>query len=196
MKIKFTIFVSIIAVIAGISSCKNAKNHAQLSTIDSLYLVLDSVEKTITSVDTAKVNKVFLEYQGNIKKIKQYFDDKKDDSTWSTITVYGVIRKPIKEFNKNISAFSEDLIFSRKQLDSLKSDIKANNIPEEKIKEYTKAEVDAVNSLRQQVNIVIPHTKETLHLFDSLNPKVIKIIKKLEKTGKKNPNAAAEEEAD
>lgn len=194
MKKGITILIGIAILFTGISSCTSTKNHPQLSTIDSLNLVLDTLEKTLNSVDSAKVNKTFSEYQGNIKKIKEYFDDKKDDSTWSTITVYGVIRKPLKEYKKNISVFSENILYSRKQLDSLKSDIKANNIPEDKIKEYTKAEVDAVYSLKQQVNIIIPHTLETLHLFDSLNPKVIKIIEKLEKTGKKNNSKSKEEE--
>jgi DNA polymerase I-like protein with 3'-5' exonuclease and polymerase domains len=187
--------LSLMAVLClTISSCLNTKNSKHLNTIDSLYTVLDSVKIKLQSLDSSKVKSTFSDYKENIEKIKLFFDDKKDDSTWSTITTYGVIRKPLKEYTKTADSFWEEIAFSRKQLDSLKSDIKAKDIPEDKIKEYTKSEVEAVNSLNQQVTIVITRTKESMHLYDSLNPKIIKIIQKLEKTGTKNPSKAKEEE--
>lgn len=190
MKNKFYNFLFLLFAILTISiSCKNTKNHPQLATIDSLNLVIDTIEKTINTVDSAEVTKTYVEYQKNIKQIKLYFNDQKEDSLWSTITAYGVIRKPLKEYKKNISEFFNNIKYSRKQLDSLRTDIKADNISEEKVKAYTKSEAEAVNSLNQQVKIIIPHTVEMMHLFDSLNPKVIIIIDKLKKSGAKKASS-------
>lgn len=174
----------VMALSLCMSSCINTKRSKHLKTVDSLYTILDSVESKLYSLDSIKVQNTYTEYKKNIDKIKLYFDDKKDDSTWSTITTYGVIRKPLKEYTKNADIYSEEITFSRKQLDSLKADIKAKNIPEDKIKEYTKSEADAINKLNQQVAITIERVNTSIHLYDSLNPKIIKIIEHLEKTEK------------
>jgi len=180
---KNLIFLTLILLFFFIS-CKNNNHSKEIKKIDSLYTVIDSIEKNLIKADTAKIKGVFKVYLHNIEQIKEKFNDKKEDSTWSVITTYGIIRKPLKDFLKKIPGFYDEIKFSKKQLDSLKTDIKNNNIPDNKISEYTKTEADAVNNLMQEVNISINLVNARLQLFDSLNPKVIKVIEKLTKNGK------------
>ncbi|NTW33933.1 MAG: hypothetical protein HGB12_15180 [Bacteroidetes bacterium] len=166
-------------------SCNNIDHSKEIKKIDSLYTVIDSIEGKIIKADTAKIRTVFNEYLNNIGLIKENFNDKKDDSIWKVITTYGIIRKPIKDFLKKYPDYYDEIKFSRKQLDSLKTDLKNDKIPENKISEYTKTEADAVNSLMQQVTVSTDVVNARLQLFDSLNPKVINVIKKLKKIDKK-----------
>ena len=162
-------------------SCNNNKHPKEIKKIDSLITVIDSIEQNLINADTAKIRSVYNIYLNNIDQIKENFNDKKEDSTWSVITTYWIIRKPLKEFFKKCPHFFNEINFSKKQLDSLKTDINNNNIPENKISEYTKTEADAVNNLMQEVSVSINLVNDRIHLFDSLNPKVIKVIEKLKK---------------
>jgi hypothetical protein len=132
----------------------------------------------------------------NIGQIRDCFNDNKGDTTWKTIMPYGIIRKPLKNFLNEYSGLYKEIRYSRKQLDNLKADIEGGNIQKDTISEYTKNEVAAVNSLKQIVNITINGVQTNLKLFDSLNPKVIHLIKQLKKDGKINKSGNPEPEED
>lgn len=174
-------FVVIIILPLCFPACKSDKHAKEIKTIDSLYTVIDTIEKNLNSADTIKIKVVFEEYMKNIGQIRDCFNDKKGDTTWKTITSYGIIKKPLKKFLNDYSALYEEIRYSRKQLDNLKADIEGENIQKDTILEYTKNETAAVNSLKQIVNITVKGVKTNLKLFDSLNPKVIRVIEQLKK---------------
>ncbi|MFA4851850.1 MAG: hypothetical protein WC599_04965 [Bacteroidales bacterium] len=165
-------------------ACKSGKHAKEIKTIDSLYTVIDTIEKNLNSADTIKVKDVFEEYMKNIGQIRDCFNDKKGDTTWKIITPYGIIRKPLKNFLNDYSGLYEEIRYSRKQLDNLKADIEGENIQKDTISEYTINEVTSVNRLKQIVNFSVDGVQKNLKLFDSLNPKVIQLIEQLKKDGK------------
>ncbi|MFA5781041.1 MAG: hypothetical protein WC868_02105 [Bacteroidales bacterium] len=165
-------------------ACKSGKHAKEIKTIDSLYTVIDTIEKNLNSADTIKVKDVFEEYMKNIGQIRDCFNDKKGDTTWKIITPYGIIRKPLKNFLNDYSGLYKEIRYSRKQLDNLKADIEGENIQKDTISEYTINEVTSVNRLKQIVNFSVDGVQKNLKLFDSLNPKVIQLIEQLKKDGK------------
>jgi len=178
------------------NSCKTKTHPKKVAQIDSIYRITDSIEKTLSKIDTANIIKVYKEYKNNIGLIGKYFDDKKDDSTWSTMTSYGSINKPLKKFVKDFPGLYKEIDFSRGQLDSLKVDVENNNVALDKIPVYIQSEADAVNTLKMQVDAYVNDTKINLRLFDSLNPKVKKVIEKLRKENKLSSSAEKENEED
>jgi DNA polymerase I-like protein with 3'-5' exonuclease and polymerase domains len=187
------IYLLLIAAI-GFTACTSNKHVKEIKAVDSLYTVVDSIEKILSGIDTNKIRLTYKEYSENISLLKSNFKDKKEDSVWSVMTTYGIIKKPLKSFINDFPGFYSEIEFSRHQLDSLKIDINSDNIKADKIAEYTKTEAEAVYSLRQQVEISVNTTRERLKLFDSLNPKVIKVIEKLKKEGKGTSSSEASEE--
>jgi DNA polymerase I-like protein with 3'-5' exonuclease and polymerase domains len=187
------IYLLLIAAI-GFTACTSNKHVKEIKAVDSLYTVVDSIEKILSGIDTNKIRLTYKEYSENISLLKSNFKDKKEDSVWSVMTTYGIIKKPLKSFINDFPGFYSEIEFSRHQLDSLKIDINSDNIKADKITEYTKTEAEAVYSLRQQVEISVNTTRERLKLFDSLNPKVIKVIEKLKKEGKGTSSSEASEE--
>mgnify|MGYP001571848723 FL=1 len=178
------IIITAVAALCLLSACKSYKHQKELQTIDSLNIVIDSIERNLSQADTGRVKKIFAEYTQNLESIKENFDDQKDDSTWPALTAYGIINKPLKNFLKNFNGFCEEISYSRKQLDSLRTDIENGNIPEENISSYSKTEADAVNDLKTTVDLALRDVNDKMHLFDSLNPKIIRIIERLKKNGK------------
>jgi len=192
---KKLIFVTLILPLCFLA-CKSGKHAKEVKTIDSLYTVIDTIEKNLNSADTIKVKDVFEEYMKNIGQIRDCFNDKKGDTTWKIITPYGIIKKPLKNFLNDYSSLYEEIRYSRKQLDNLKADIEGGNIQKDTILEYTENEVISVNRLKQIVNFSVDGVQKNLKLFDYLNPKLIHLIKQLKKDGKTNKSgkSATEEE--
>jgi Skp family chaperone for outer membrane proteins len=182
----------------GFMACKSNKHAKEIATIDSLYTVIDSIQKTLSTIDTVKIRKVVKEYTASISQIKENFKDenRKDEDLWKTITTYGIVKKPLRNFNRDFPAYYREIKFSRKQLDSLRADLKDGNIEEEKAPKYTKDEALAVNELKQKIESTVKVTQENLKLFDSLTPHVSKIIEELKKNGKQKSTVKIETEED
>jgi len=193
---KFFFIALTLALPAFFLSCNESKYKAERKTIDSLKVVLDSVQLKMGQVDTVMFTNEYKEYLANISLLKEYFNDKKEDSTWQIMTSYGAVRVSLKSFAKNYPEFYSELACSRKKLDSLKGDIEAGNLEKEKIREYTKNEADAVINLKTLVGTAIKSAKTGLKLLDSLNPKVIRLIKQLKKEKKSGDNKTLSEEED
>lgn len=191
---KIICFLLIVSL--GFAACKNNKHVKEIKAIDSLSTVIDSIALTLSSIDTNKIRITYKTYSDNINLIKNNFKDKKEDSVWSVITTYGIIKKPLKSFINDFPVFYSEIEFSRQQLDSLKIDINNGDIKDNKIAEYTKTEAEAVISLKQEVEISVKTTKDRLKLFDSLNPKVNRVIEKLKKEGKGTSTSDDSEEED
>ena len=100
------------------------------------------------------------------------------------MTAYGVINSPLKSFIRDYHGLYKEIRFSENQLDSLKADIQNNNITKEKIQEYIKDETNAVSTLKSRVMICVKYTRDNLKLYDSLTPKIIRVIEKLKKDHK------------
>lgn len=195
MRFFFSIAITL-AIAAFLFSCGSSKYKAEIKTIDSLKSVLDSVQLKMGEVDTSLIEKEYKEYSENISLLKNYFNDKKEDSAWQTMTRYGAVRVSLKPFAKNYLQYYSEIEYSRKQLDSLKSDVEAENLGKEKIREYTKSEADAVINLKTRVASAVEGAKTGMRLLDSLNPGVTKIIGKLKKEKKTGSDKSFSEEED
>lgn len=176
---KYILLVISIAISAAFFACGEKKYTAEVKTIDSLNIVLDSIQEKLDNVDTIKLKKDYKQYLSNIGLLKKNFNDKKEDSTWQLMTSYGGIKSALKTFIRDCPGYYEEIRFSRGQLDTLKADIESGDLEPEKIGQYTKAEADAVSNLNTLVSVSLESVCSRLELLDSLNPKVMVLIKKL-----------------
>jgi len=155
-----------------ITSCASDKHAKQITQIDSLLVVLDSSTLKLNLLDTSVVESYYKVYTNNIKQIKSSFDSKDDDEVWSVITRYGLLRKPLRDFKKHHTKYSEEIAFTREQLINLKADIKNNVLSEEKIIKYISDESEFVNYINFSVAGLIENTQKYFNQYLELNPKV------------------------
>lgn len=193
---KYFIIALSLALPTFFFSCNESKFKAELKTIDSLNVVLDSVQIKMGEIDTVIIKKAYKEYLANIALLNKYFNDKKEDSTWQLMGSYGAVKTSLKPFTKNYTEYYSEIEYSRKQIDSLKSDIESGNLEKEKIKEYTKTEAEAVSKLMIIVVSSVDGAKTGLKLLDSLNPKVDKVIERLKKEKKTGNDKSSSEVED
>ena len=193
---KYFIVAFILSLHLFFFSCNETKFKAEFKTIDSLNVVLDSVQNKLEEVDTVMIKKEYKEYLTNIGLLKKYFNDKKEDSTWKIMTSYGAVKGSLKKFISDYPCFYSEIYYSRKRLDSLKIDIKSGDMEKGKIKEYTKTESKAVSNLKTLVFFSVKGAMSKLMLLDSLNPKVNEVILKLKKEGKTDKDGSKTETGD
>jgi hypothetical protein len=170
-----------LSVILFFVECKNNKYQKEIAKIDSLKTVLNKVEKKLTEIDTNVVHEKYKKYKENMNVISVNYSYNKKDLGWNTICQYGKIEKPLRDFSSEQGDIKKELKFSRKQLDSLKFDIQNGNIEKKEMSEFIESESDAVAEIVQTIKITNENTKTELNRFDTLNPKIEIIIKKIKK---------------
>jgi len=162
-------------------TCNNPDRSSEIAKIDSLYTVLDTIAVNLKEVDTAGIKTRNTEYWDNINEIKKNYNGTPGDTAWTIVTQYGGIKKTFKKFLFNYHFWEKEIAFSKEQLDSLKYDVENNLITKEDFKKYFKGEEEAVNSLNQDIFFSIKNVDIYSGVFDTLNPKIIKVIETLKK---------------
>lgn len=162
-------------------ACNPNKNKKELSQIDSLKTVIKKTESLLLEIDTTVINEKYEKYKYNIAYLRENYTEKENDINWSTLGQYGLIKKPLKDFVLNKNHYFKEITYSEKQLDNLRIDIQNGAIQESKIKENIQSEMDAANFLEQNVKNTVGAAKTELNRFDSLNPKIEKIIEENKK---------------
>lgn len=179
-------YLFIILVLTLVVSC-NINNHkAETERIDSLKTEIASIENIILKIDSNKISQVYSEYMNNIKIIKENFSEKDDEYIWNAITQYGYIRKPLRNYFRRLPDIKIEIDYSLKKLDTLKQDIKHNNIAKEDFDKFFNDEVINAASLKNFTELTIEQALAEMNKFDSLNPIVLNAIEKLKDKRRNN----------
>ena len=157
-------------------SCSSNRFSHEINSIDSLISVLDSAHYKLNLLDTAVIQSSYDIYVKNIEQIREAFEEKKDDEVWKVLTRYGLLRKPLRDFQKYYKKFSQEIDFSRMQLLNLKSDIKDNILDEAKIKMYMKEEAEFVKYIMLSVSNLMDMTQNYFNQYLELNPQIEKLL--------------------
>lgn len=172
-------------LISLLISCNNNNNKAEIERVDSLKNELASIENIILKIDSNKISQVYSEYLDNIKTIKANFSEKDDEYIWNAITQYGYIRKPLRNYFRRIPDIKIELEYSLKKLDTLKRDIRKNNISKDDFNKYFDDERINTATLKNFTELTINQALVEMHKFDSLNPVIVDVIEKLKATKQK-----------
>jgi len=178
---KISHLVLAFVMILSFTECKNNQYKKELARIDSLKIVLNQAEKKLAELDTNVVHEKYKEYKKNLNFITANYPDKKKDPNWNTLCQYSMIDEPLGGFNNEQHHLKNELMYSRKQLDSLKFDIQNGNVEKEKMNIYIESESNAVADLEQKIKEAIETAQTELNRFDTINPKIEKIIKSIKK---------------
>jgi len=179
-KLKHNFFVLIFIGI-GISlviGCNTKPDYtSEIKVIDSLE---NEVKKTLTdckSMDTAWVNPVTKQANYNVKMIKQVYNpDTIDVDIVTMINYYKGFRKVGKNFVKQRQKLIEEFNKTLVQLKDLRTDAENAALSKEDLKNYILEEKNVTTELIYQFNDMKYSAIEVLKHYDSLNPKIEKLI--------------------
>lgn len=156
-----------------LAACNKSDHSKTISQIDSLLLVVDSLEKEFSEIQADTLRYYFLKSKSNIDTINTLLGKQIPDAKFmESYGVYTLVFRNLKRGLPLIERTSKELGYSKKQLETLCLDLKEGNIePDSLIERYFLDEKFAVDKIQSE-----------LFLKVSLLPSQVNDMKKSEKT--------------
>jgi predicted nucleic acid-binding Zn-ribbon protein len=156
------------------AGCHTNKYPKEIALLDSLQQVLTESSKQYHSLDTLEVQKIFGEIQSDLKFIRAHH--KVTDTLTKQVAqqlnayaqVYGVMAALIERQH----AVEKELLYSMKQLQSLKTDIEKKQWEEKEVQTYCEQEKEAVQHLQQVVVKALQAYTENRTRYNELKPEI------------------------
>ena len=132
------------------TSCKQTSYKAEITTIDSLLVELDTLDlihRRIDTTDFATFRKTFTD---NISYVQQAYTEGKDTMPKNVamlMSEYRVLKKPAKGLHKKYTKTAEELKFAKRQLADLRHDLQNNLLDSVFVEEMLIEERQAVKSV-------------------------------------------------
>lgn len=147
-----------------------------IKNIDKLKLSLDTVAIQIQNLDTLMIKNKFEQYMATIQIIKTFEDDHYTPNEWAVMTQYGQIRKPVRNFLREMKNFQKELEYSTNQLNNLRYDLKKRLLSKEQFNEYFNKEQEAISMFLVNFKVHYEGMQSQLAAYDTLYPKILKVI--------------------
>ncbi len=144
--------LSIIAVLfhgTFMTSCQSP-HQSYIDQIDSLQVLVDSSEQMFQSIDTSLVYGNLRTAESNFEEVSNYYDTLTRDVAF-LLDEYYAYRKAYKKWGGKIKPFYDEFEVVRMQLEDLKTDLKKDLVPADKIQEYYDHEMIHVNDMMEIV---------------------------------------------
>ena len=181
---KNLVVISILFSIFSIfSSCSN-HNERYIQQVDSLTVMLDSAEVTLS-----KVGKDFVlgrnDYcNSKFSKIGSITDTLTKEEALIVDHFNGVCRA-YRKWGEKFPVLEKNIDLIKEQLGKLKNDLSKNLIPEEDVVTYVEHETQAVNSLVSTCIQMNAGLKSIEGMFKENDQKILLLIQKFEQSSKR-----------
>lgn len=146
-------FVLVCLMFSGLTSCDPAVTYKkEIAELDSCINLVDSLQTVFDGIEFDSLQLMFNHTINNEDVIKRlYKSDSVNQLLASQMNEAKSVRKAFKHLDSEKSNMETDLILSKGQLESLRTDVLAGVLNEEQIKQYLGVEKEAVNNLRMVV---------------------------------------------
>jgi hypothetical protein len=165
-------------------ACSGKKAEKQISKIDSLAKVMDSIDQKLRQINYDTILNRYHAYQITIDTVSKHFKEVRNDVSWKYICAYQEVRKPFKTMSFNYESYRAEIDSSIKQLNDLKHDVKEKLISDKEFESFFKNECNSVNAVYFKVSKNIESVTRQMKNFDTVHPYLIKLISD-HKSGKK-----------
>lgn len=151
-----------------------------MAVVDSLKIKVNEVEKKIAQVDSSKYMLITELLDKNLEFIDRHYKDTMYIETAQFLSDYAAVSQSLKQYSQQKTAMLNALNLSRSQLNALKHDLEKNTLHADSVGSYLNAEKKAVELLNESVGNGSQFVLNNFEKFDSLNPKVMEIVKRIE----------------
>ena len=129
--------------------CKSDPNAESIKKIDELLTEVSTAEKELSSFSPEKVLPYMDTISFDVKFIEQEYKDTMTLELGVKVEGYYRIIRSISKFDKTYKDQSKDILYSRKQLNNLKSDLSTGVLDSNLLAMYLPAEAEAVERLTE-----------------------------------------------
>lgn len=168
-------------------ACNSHKELPQQKSFDSLFAMVKSCDSSYQAIDWKKVMEVERAVQQDVqsisdKKIRLKKEKKEIVEQYTALQWFGKSSEdnPINAFNQsqNMRFLKKQIDYSKAQINNLYADAKAENLKDDKLKEYLATERKAITDLYTFTKQKALNYEAGISQFDELKPKVDEILSK------------------
>jgi len=166
---KKVINISILILLVSLFSCMNAEIGRNIQTVDSLLQEINELDTKNKSIKTEEVRLMYDTIKQNLDSLNKYMLSlpKNDEATYS-LAIFTDVSKQAKHFVAE--DFSEDIKYSIKQIQNLKTDITNDALPSDSVKFYLLSEKDALLELQESVE---RHSKSAEQIIEKYQRSIV-----------------------
>ncbi len=173
-----TVYFSIILVCSMLLfSCSNEKRAKQISKIDSLYKVLDTVDIKLKQINIDSVKNRYRLYKVTNDTVSKHFPEVRTDESWKYICAFQNVRKPFKNMSLSYDFFRAELQLSKKQLEDLKHDVEKKLLKGKDFDKFFTDEYRSVNDLQAKIMNNVNQVNAQMKNFDTVQPYLMNLIR-------------------
>lgn len=172
---KYVVFMSVSLMLA-LSSCNNQVEKERLSKIDSLGTHLNHVREVVTAVDSALIVRRLDEMNHTGEWLLDNLTDTLDRQTGLVVGDYLRCQKFYRKSMDRYKLVRNELEYSEKQLQNLRTDVKNSFYSEEEFKGYFETEATSVERLVNATDELEGTYEAVNQQYQKFKPSVTEIL--------------------
>ena len=164
---------------ALLMSCQGTNFPSEVKSIDYLIDRIDSAKITHSGVDTTGYAQFRKSYVSNLGFVEQNFKSRGDTIDRELaffLTGYRALKKPYRDFKSKYEQADKDLIFTEKQLLTLKHDVEHNTLEVHMVSKFMQNETQAVIKIVGTVNQLALSNETTRRKASTLEMQMDSVI--------------------
>jgi chromosome segregation ATPase len=184
--------LTVLLLVAALSSCHKSDFKTELKTIDSLKTTVERSEKTLNSIVPDEVNGITSKILADLDSAEMTLEKNKLTITREDAVFFGrykALTSSVESFNALYNKLKTELSKTKEQLSNLKTDLANGTIEEDKASSYIKAEKNSVTTLNDAVahlDSIVKNLREKSRPYqDNFAERMAGITKGKEKPKKK-----------
>jgi DNA repair exonuclease SbcCD ATPase subunit len=179
MKKNAIIFFTAILASTLILSCASSVNELYIEKVNLLEKKIDSLSLALAQIDTAKVASYYSSSVNSLKFIQETHPDTMSKEIAFFLSDFKANKKSLERLVETCREQSDELVFSKSQLEKLKTDIKNSLLYEEQFTQYLETEKAAIEKSTQTIANLNQWYQTSVKKYEEWNPKVQQLVEKL-----------------
>ena len=172
---KNQLYILFAIIILFTASCNRVKTIENIRTLDSLESILDTISKNQEEINFIGVKLAYDTLKADLDSIVKYVIELPTNKHHKEyFTLYSDLRRNFKSFYK--IEITEELRYSIKQIEALKSDVNKNAITKEQFNEYILTEQTAISLIKKQNDRQISISKKVITNLNDYRPVILEMI--------------------
>ncbi len=167
-------FLIVLITSITLFSCGNA-NQKEIAEVDGLLTLIEETEKSLLSIDTARVFATQRQMEIDFKEYTQFTDTITREEVFRVDEIVGS-KKKFNRTTKNYIAFLDNVNYSKEQLGNLKTDLKNGLIKKEQFLIYFESEKSAFNGLTKKIEKSIGDFEVAIAKYELERPEFLQLI--------------------
>lgn len=182
MKMKTTFSLLAMTWLFVSSGCRQTVFENEVRQIDSMMVVLDSVQAIHSRIDTSGYDQAHVLYVNNMSSVQRAYVERGDTMERDIammLAKYRELKKPLENFKRSYIGLGADIEFTRNQLIDLKHDIEHNLLDTNLVNRLMREESDAVTRIRMTVEQLRLSHETTTEKKQTIEPRVDSLLQAL-----------------